>query len=141
MHLTATFKRLRPARHEGRPALGQSLVEFALVLPLLLLLVLGGIDFGRVFYAYVAIEDDQEGAAAGRRAPLCDDNAAGWCATPTTLCGVENEFEAQGMRRNPDGASHVPTGTCKTPAGVARANLRELVEATSTKWWSTRSSC
>ncbi|WP_077623199.1 TadE/TadG family type IV pilus assembly protein [Sediminibacillus massiliensis] len=35
---------------------GQSLVEFALVLPLLLMLVVGVIDFGRVLYTHLNLE-------------------------------------------------------------------------------------
>lgn len=43
---------------------GQSLVEFALVLPLLILLLFGVIDFGRVFHAYLTI--DHAGREAAR---------------------------------------------------------------------------
>ena len=42
---------------------GQSLVEFALITPLLLLLVMGTLDFGRVFYIKVALQSAaREGA-------------------------------------------------------------------------------
>lgn len=34
---------------------GQSLVEFALLLPLLLIILLGVVDFGRVYFAYVSV--------------------------------------------------------------------------------------
>ena len=34
---------------------GQSLAEFAIVLPVLLILVLGSIDLGRLFFAYISI--------------------------------------------------------------------------------------
>jgi Flp pilus assembly protein TadG len=34
---------------------GQSLAEFALILPVLVLLMLGAIDFGRVFFAYISV--------------------------------------------------------------------------------------
>lgn len=40
----------RHKRHESRK--GQGLVEFALILPLLLLIILGIIEFGRAFYIY-----------------------------------------------------------------------------------------
>lgn len=41
----------------------QGLVEFALTLPILLLLVLGAMDFGRAFYMKVALENSaREGA-------------------------------------------------------------------------------
>lgn len=35
---------------------GQSLVEFALVIPVLLLLLFGIVDFGRTFHAYLTID-------------------------------------------------------------------------------------
>ena len=36
---------------------GQSLVEMAIILPLLLLLVMGTIEFGRVFGSYLVMEN------------------------------------------------------------------------------------
>ena len=36
---------------------GQSLVELALMLPLLMLILLGAVDFGRVYYTQVAISN------------------------------------------------------------------------------------
>jgi len=52
---------------------GQSLVEMALVLPLLLLLVLGIIDFGRAFNNYIIITNAaREGARYAARFPLHD---------------------------------------------------------------------
>ena len=45
---------------------GQELLEYALVLPLLLLLVVGIVDFGLVFFAYNSIANAaREGARAG----------------------------------------------------------------------------
>jgi Flp pilus assembly protein TadG len=45
---------------------GQALVEFALVAPILLLLVLGIVDFGRAFYTYhVMVDAAREGARVG----------------------------------------------------------------------------
>ncbi len=49
----------RVSRRRPTPAVsprGQSLVEFALVLPLLLILLLGVADFGRVFAAGITLE-------------------------------------------------------------------------------------
>jgi hypothetical protein len=48
------------AEHSSR---GQSLVEFALVLPMLLVLLLGIADFGRVFAAGIAVEATGRNAA------------------------------------------------------------------------------
>ncbi|HWL25866.1 MAG TPA: TadE family protein [Ureibacillus sp.] len=47
---------------------GATIVEFALILPLLILLVLGIIDFGRVFHAYLTI--DHAGREAARVASI-----------------------------------------------------------------------
>lgn len=45
---------------------GQALVELAMLLPILLIILLGIIDFGRVFYAYVTITNAaREGARYG----------------------------------------------------------------------------
>ena len=54
----------RPSRrHEG----GQSLTEFAVILPLLLLILLGIIDLGRGVYAYhVVASSAREGARVGQ---------------------------------------------------------------------------
>ena len=47
---------------------GESVVEFALVLPILLLLLAATIDFGRLFYLYVAVNNAaKEGALYGAR--------------------------------------------------------------------------
>jgi Flp pilus assembly protein TadG len=49
---------VRRRRREG----GQSLVELAIVTPLLLLLFMGTVDAGRIIFAYIALEDAvQEG--------------------------------------------------------------------------------
>jgi Flp pilus assembly protein TadG len=52
---------------------GQSLVEFALIIPLLFLLLLGIIDFGRIFHAYLTI--DHAGREAARAASIGKDDA------------------------------------------------------------------
>jgi Flp pilus assembly protein TadG len=50
---------------------GQSLVEFSVSAMFILLLVSGIVDFGRAFFAYMAIRDAaQEGAAYGSAFPL-----------------------------------------------------------------------
>lgn len=51
---------------------GQSLVEFALILPLFMLIVLGVFDFGRAIYGYSALHNAaREGARYGAIHP-CD---------------------------------------------------------------------
>jgi Flp pilus assembly protein TadG len=53
---------------------GQSLVEFALVLPVLIFLLLGIVDFGRAFHAYLTI--DHAGREAARAASIGKDVAS-----------------------------------------------------------------
>ena len=50
---------------------GQALVEFALILPILLFLLVIAIDFGRLFYLNIGINNGaREGAAYGANKPL-----------------------------------------------------------------------
>ena len=59
-------KKINQARKEQ----GQSLVELALSLTLLLLLLGGAIDLGRMFFTYIALRDAaQEGAIYGSYCP------------------------------------------------------------------------
>lgn len=53
---------------------GQSLVEFALVLPLLVFLLFGIMDFGRIFHAYLTI--DHAGREAARAASVGKDDTS-----------------------------------------------------------------
>lgn len=51
-------------------SLGQAIPEFALVLPVLLLLMLAAVDFGRIFFSYVAVRNAaSQGAAYAAAAP------------------------------------------------------------------------
>ncbi len=59
---------------------GQSVVEFALVLPIMLLLFAMAADFGRLFYAYVSVVNAaKEGAAYGATNPICRDASRDIC--------------------------------------------------------------
>jgi Flp pilus assembly protein TadG len=54
--LGTTKRAIATANGPSRSARGQTLVEFALVLPMLLVLLLGVADFGRVFSSGIALE-------------------------------------------------------------------------------------
>jgi Flp pilus assembly protein TadG len=55
---------------------GQSMVELALVLPILMLVLLGIVDLGRVFNAYIAITNaSREGALYGSFYPPVNETA------------------------------------------------------------------
>ena len=73
---------------------GQSLVEFALVLPILLILMLGILDFGRAIFAYNSVSN---GARSGARVAIVNqdlgDITAAVEAEAYGLDGVEVEFD------------------------------------------------
>ncbi len=65
----AAGARSRPASRRGR-ARGQALVELALITPVLLLLLLIAVDFGRLFFTYIQLNNAaREGAAYGASSP------------------------------------------------------------------------
>ncbi len=69
-----------PARHER----GQSLVEFAIMVPVLLILLMGVVDLGRAYYTYLALRDAAaEGANFGAVYPHCVSSAD--CPNPNNI--------------------------------------------------------
>ncbi|MBT2727433.1 pilus assembly protein [Bacillus sp. ISL-75] len=70
---------------------GQSLVELALVLPVLILLLFGIIDFSRIFHAYLTI--DHAGREAARSASIGSDDATvkNTAASDATSIGLTTE--------------------------------------------------
>lgn len=103
---------------------GQSVVEFALVLPLLLFLFAGAADLGRLFFNFVALENAvKEGALYGSRYPLCD-NASSLCPSPNNVqWRVENE-----ARTAADTALVSPSSDCRNAvSGNAYPDLRDCV--------------
>jgi hypothetical protein len=74
---------------------GQSLVEFALILPVLLLLVLGAMDLGRAYFTSISLENAvKEGAFFGARAPECATDATVDCDDPGNVeARVEIELD------------------------------------------------
>ena len=81
------------ARRHGRRSRGQSLVEFALVLPLLFAMFAAVLDLGRVFYATITLNNAaREGALQASETPhsfvqgaACDE------ATNLVVCRVQHE--------------------------------------------------
>ena len=107
-----------PVRRGSR---GQSMIEFALILPIFLLLLAGAVDLGRMFYAYVAVENaTKEGALYGAQNPQC--------ATVTALCPdpqnvtwrVQNETGAAALAGGIQAGAIqclAPSGPFATPPG------------------------
>ena len=72
--------RWRRRNREG--SRGQTLVEFALILPVFLLLTLGVVDGARIFTAYIAITN---GAREGALYAASGTNYDKWCSTTATV--------------------------------------------------------
>ena len=93
--------RLRPRSR------GQALVEFALLLPVFLLLLVVAVDFGRLFFTYIQINNAaREGANFGRN-------------TPTDTIGIRNQAvgEKSGQAQVGENAINLTT-SCATDLGV-----------------------
>jgi Flp pilus assembly protein TadG len=103
---------------------GQSLVEFALIVPVLLLVLSLAADFGRVFYAYVAVQSAvKEGALYGAQYPLCDD-ASPLCPDPGNV-----RWRVQQEAANQPTSAIVPAVQCvDATTGLAHLDLRNCVE-------------
>lgn len=52
-----TFDRRRQTAHAAKRERGQSLVEFAISLPFILVIMAGLLDIGRAYFTFVALED------------------------------------------------------------------------------------
>jgi Flp pilus assembly protein TadG len=66
---------------------GQALVEMAFILPLLLMVLFGIIDFGRVFHAYLTL--DHAGREGARLASLQGDNSDIQTRINSTATGLD----------------------------------------------------
>lgn len=93
-------------RHDER---GQSLVEFALVIPIVLLLMLGLFDLGRIVFINNSLSD---GARSGARQASTDPRSIGYCglvdsAVRTATRGQPLSYAVNYQPIAPDG---VPDG-------------------------------
>jgi Flp pilus assembly protein TadG len=86
----------------GKSQEGQSLVEFLVVLPVLLIIVAGLLDLGRLYYAYVAVTDAAgEGASYGAMHPD-DENAIVARAVQATAGLVQLSDDRVTIQRSAD---------------------------------------
>ena len=101
---------------------------FALVLPILLLLLAATVDFGRLFYAYVAVENAaKEGALYGARSPLCDDATNVNCADPNNVAWhVTNE--ASNLKDSNGVSLLSSTVACRDTAGTLVQPINNCVD-------------
>jgi Flp pilus assembly protein TadG len=116
---------VRPPRRCDR---GQSLVEFALILPVLLLILMGIFDFGRAVFAYNSVS---EAARNGARVAIVNQTLADICLVaagravglglPTT-CAANGNAGTQGV--------WVTDATAGTATSCAKVNCLQKVKVT-----------
>jgi hypothetical protein len=98
------FRRNRPS---GRTSRGQAIVEFAIILPVLMLLLVLALDFGRVFFGWVGLHNASRIAAneAARHPKAWDTNADPTDAAQQDLYYelVERDLEALNCEVDSDG--------------------------------------
>ena len=97
-----TFIRDRKSREEGVAA-----VEFALILPVLALLLFGVIEFGRVWSQYQVFQ------GAAREGARC----AAVQATEFSDCDIQTSIQQAAEPYEPDSAAAVQIGGASAPAG------------------------
>ena len=105
---------------------GQAVVEFALVLPLLLLLVLGAIEFGRVLLRlHLLTTASREGARVGSLPNNLEADIEDKVQDILEAAGLESgSWSVQTVVRDPDGVL--------VDGGLANAEQRDRVEVSVT---------
>ncbi|MHB8440125.1 MAG: TadE/TadG family type IV pilus assembly protein [Acidimicrobiales bacterium] len=97
-HRSSHRRRSRHCGHEN----GQALVEFAVILPVLLLVLLAAIDFGRLFFLYIGLNDAaREGAAYGAN-------------QPADVTGIQTHVKSELGLQPTDTSVTIPAPACST---------------------------
>lgn len=104
--MSAFRKLVSPARDRQRGAVA---VEFALILPILLMLVLGIIDFGRLYYTQVTLT---QAAREGARLEALSKPTvvSGTTGAATGLSGLTVTINGTAYASDPNPAVSCPTG-------------------------------
>jgi Flp pilus assembly protein TadG len=121
---------------------GQATVEFALILPLLLLLILGMIDFGKAFNYWVDETHLANAAARWAAVSVLPDPTDATCtaAANPLACEMNKEADTAELR---NGTGSISKKVCLTfsfpaptgPGGTPQAGDPVKVEATATYNW------
>ena len=115
------MKTRRPLRRQPRKK-GQALVEFALALPVLLLILFGIIEFGRLLQAWLAV---QNGARFGLRYAVTGVFDPTFCSEAATALGL---VAADTYKGDPGGDCIVPDSWGADHGVNARALSNALVD-------------
>lgn len=131
MHLSGSPMRHVPRLRGRRKSRGQSLVEFAIIVPVVLVLLGVIADSGRLFFSYVAITNAaREGALFGAKSPNCDVPKTG-CANPNNVAWKVSQDAGSGATMSaaclaPDGTTRGSVSAC-LEGDTYRINVRQPV--------------
>jgi Flp pilus assembly protein TadG len=114
--MRAESKRAR----RGRGRRGAAAVEFALILPVLMTLILGCIDFGRFAYSYVAVAN---AARAGGVSAMMNNFTATTKSTWTTNVATAAKAEMNSQTGYNPANLTVTTTTSQDANGLIRAQV------------------
>ncbi|MEL7625504.1 MAG: TadE family protein [Anaerolineaceae bacterium] len=105
----------------------QALTEFALVLPILLILVLGAMDLGRLFYYKIVLTNAaREGANYLSRNPEVMTCYSGVCYYENTWEAIETEGQSSGVTISVDEVDWEYTNCCNVGEFVAISIEKEV---------------
>jgi len=103
-----------------RSAPAQSLVEVAILLPILLLLILGAMDFGRMFYTKIVLTNAaREGANYISRYPKDKLNCPGGECYFGTWSAIQEEGTSSGVSFNYNDVAWDSSNCCTAGSPVA----------------------
>ncbi|HBO33570.1 MAG TPA: hypothetical protein DD636_02325 [Anaerolineaceae bacterium] len=114
--------RIKPINHLQKQNCisAQALVEFALILPLMLILVLGSMDLGRLFYNKIILTNAaREGANYLSRNPEVLDCTSGVCHFNNTWDAIQTEGQSSGVTITIDEVDWDNTNCCTVGESVA----------------------
>jgi Flp pilus assembly protein TadG len=106
-------------RRDRQATKGQTVVEFALILPVLILLLLITIDFGRAFLGWVSLNN---AARVGANYAALHPNDTWGAGTDYQVLMTDN-MDAINCEPNPDPAAAPVFGATRDPGDAVRVNL------------------
>ena len=121
--------RLHHIIHRGRDESGVALVEFALVLPLLLVLILGIFDFGRAFNYW---NDSQQMANEGARWAVVDRRPGGGSSLQSD---IQQQASSAELRNGSSSVSSKAKVCVSFPNGAPTVGDPVKVSVTATYNW------
>jgi Flp pilus assembly protein TadG len=118
----------RPCSVSRRSAGGQALIEFALILPLLLILIVNAVNFGGLFFAWITVSN-----AARDGAQYMSRGSVAWgspAPTAPTAAQISTNIVANDVAGLPNSASLAVRVCTRTPSGRGSGGTAPTIACT-----------